>query len=293
MRRAQKTLARAVTFEGVGVHLGEKAAVKVGPAGPDHGLVFVRREVEIPALVSRVVRCQRSTVLGVEGVEVSTVEHLLAALVCLGIDNASIEMEGPEVPILDGSSAPFYEALTAVETVVQNAFVEPFRLPRPLFVSEGNALMLALPSEQAVLEYVLDYEHPMLGCQQVSFRPGVDDFGLELASARTFALWEEVQPLLEQGLARGGDFSNALVVYQDRYSTPLRMPLEPVRHKCLDLVGDLALLGRPLQARVVALRAGHRLHVALAKKIVEEFGDAQWDRDSRKDSPSLPLSASG
>ncbi len=279
--REQRTVKSTVRFEGVGIHRGQPAIVEVCPAEADRGRVFVREGVEIPAQVDWVSETVRSTVLAREGLEVSTVEHLLAALEGLQIDNATIKVDGPEIPILDGSALPFWEALKEVGHRQQGATISIFELEEPVLVNEGQVMVLALPHPHFQLEYALHYAHPMLGCQQVVFRPGQDDFGLELAPARTFALWEEVQPLLDAGLAKGGDLHNALVIYQDRFSTPLRVEQEPVRHKCLDLLGDLSLLGRGYpRMRVIALRAGHRHHVNLVRALraLQEGSSTEWSK---------------
>jgi UDP-3-O-[3-hydroxymyristoyl] N-acetylglucosamine deacetylase len=290
--RRQRTLAAPAIFEGVGVHSGQAARVVAKPA-TQGGRVFVSRGVEIPALADFVVRCERSTMLGRQDVTVSTVEHLLAAAAGLGLDHLRLEVDGPEIPILDGSGQQFCEGFVAAGVRELEALAEPLRLSRPLSVVSGESLVLALPHDRFVLEYVLHYDHPVLGVQQVTFAEG-QEFARELAPARTFALWEEVKGLLERGLARGGDLSNALVIRAEGYSSPLRLPQEPARHKCLDLLGDLALLGRPLCARVLAVKAGHRLHVEMAKLLRrEDDSDAGRLRDQEENSAPLSFPALG
>lgn len=291
MNRPQGTLASPVTFEGVGVHTGSRARVEVEPAPPGSGRRFVVGGAEIPALATAVVRCERSTTLGAEGAEVSTVEHLLAAAAGLGLDNLTLRVEGREIPILDGSASEFCRLFLEAGRVEQDLPAPRRVLRRPVFVAQGTGVALALPAEAPELEYHLDYAHPQLGYQRITFRPGEDRFEVELAPARTFALWEEVEPLLERGLARGGDLSNALVVYQDRLSSPLRLENEPVRHKCLDLLGDLALLGADLVARVVVVRGGHKLHVALATSLLQEDLYAERTTDQGAATPPLSVSA--
>lgn len=280
--RAQRTLARPVTFQGVGVHQGKSCRVEVRPAPAGHGRVFRKQGVSIPATADRVVACQRCTVLGTASVQIATVEHLLSAAAGLALDNLDVRVEGDEIPILDGSAKPFFEALQDAGVIEQEDPAPVLELKQPVWVGQGEALVVALPADRASFEYHLYYDHPQLGHQQVKFEPGRDSFQEELAPARTFALWEEVAPLLEQGLARGGDLSNALVVYQDGYSSPLRLELEPVRHKCLDLLGDLALLGADLRARVVAIRAGHHLHAALAARLYQLRGDLKEDHNAER-----------
>jgi UDP-3-O-acyl-N-acetylglucosamine deacetylase len=171
---------------------------------------------------------------------------------------------------LDGSALPFYQGLAGAGLVEQAAPQSVYQLKAPVWVGAGDTCLLALPHHEPLLEYALHYDHPMIGCQQCSFAVWRDSFAEELAPAATFALWEEVQVLLAKGLAKGGSLDNALVAHQDHWSRPLRLDKEPARHKCMDLLGDLSLFGCPLQARVIAVRAGHRWHVELVRKLRKE-----------------------
>ncbi len=270
MIRRQRTLRGPAVFQGVGVHSGTQATLRVLPAPEGHGRVFLVGGRRLPARVGSVTRTERCTTLGDGQVSVSTVEHVLAAAAGLGLDNLLLEVDGPEIPVVDGSARPFVGGLLEAGLVEQGAEATPLVLEAPVFVVEGRGLALALPSDEAVLECWVDFPHPLVGRQVCCFRPDRQDFADELAPARTFGFWEEVQALLARGLARGGDGSNALVIGgPGGFSSPPRFPDEPVRHKTLDLMGDLALLGRPLQARVVVLRGGHRLHLELARQILE------------------------
>jgi UDP-3-O-acyl N-acetylglucosamine deacetylase len=267
----QGTLASPVRLEGVGIHTGRPGALTLRPAAVNRGRVFLTADgVEVPARVDFVVACDRSTILGHQGARVSTPEHLLSALSAAGIDNLEIEIEGEEVPILDGSALPFWQAIQQVGRESQGVPARTLVLDKPLAVgSVEGAQVLVLPAPEPRFEYLMYYPHPMLGAQSVAWSPR-QDYAAEVAPARTFALWEEVQPLLARGKAMGGSLDNALVVHQDSYSTPLRLPLEPGKHKLLDLIGDFALLDARLQARVLAVRAGHRWHVEAARKVWEE-----------------------
>jgi UDP-3-O-[3-hydroxymyristoyl] N-acetylglucosamine deacetylase len=268
-RPLQGTVEGDVVFQGVGIHTGQDCQVTVRPAAVGSGRRFVSAGgVEIQARVDNVVNCDRSTILGVGTDRVHTPEHLLSALVASGVDNAVIEMTGPEVPILDGSAAKFYEGIQAMGVRQQKAVAKVLIPTRP-FVVNGAAgqLVLVTPATETLFEYVLHYDHPMLGCQTVEYRPKTDDYRTHIAPARTFALWEEVKPLIERGLAQGGSIENALVVFQDRYSSELTVEDEPVRHKCLDLIGDFALLDARIQARILAVKAGHRLHIDCATAV--------------------------
>lgn len=268
----QGTLQRTVELSGVGIHTGQHAHLRLSPAPPGRGRVFLTSSgVEIPARVDFVTGSDRSTVLGRDGARVSTPEHLLSALFAAGIDNVEIAIDGEEVPILDGSAKPFWDAVTAAGRENQGVPARTFTPDRPLAIgSLDGAQVLVLPYPQPRFEYVLYYPHPMLGTQNAVFCEGTD-YGADIASARTFALWEEVQALLDRGMALGGSLDNALVVHQDRFSTPLRLPEEPARHKCLDLIGDFALLDARVCARVLAIRAGHRWHIEAARKVWEEW----------------------
>ena len=265
----QGTLKKEAVFEGVGIHTGKPCKVVVRGAEENHGRVFAASDGgRVPARVDSVVKCDRCTILGSGDSVVYTPEHLLSAMAALGIDNALIEMSGPEVPILDGSAATFYSALKQAGVQVQKSPAPVIRPEKPFSVmgNQGQSVHV-VPWSEEHYEYVLYYDHPMLGCQTVEFSPQEGDYALEIAPARTFALWEEVKPLLERGLAQGGTVDNALVVYQDKFSSPLTVEREPVRHKCLDLIGDFALLDARIQAKVLAIRAGHKLHVDCATAV--------------------------
>lgn len=266
-----RTLRTAARFQGVGVHSGATATVLAHPAPPGHGRVFLSGGERIPALADRVVRVDRCTTLGSGAAAVSTVEHLLAAAAGLGLTDALFEVDGPEIPILDGSALPFAEGFLEAGLEDHGSVAPPLVLGRPVLAAAGEGVVVALPAEEPSFECCVCFPHPLVGLQQIHFRPAEGDFMQDLAPARTFGFWEEVQALLARGLARGGDLSNALVIGgPGGFSSPPRFPDEPVRHKCLDLVGDLALVGAPVRARVLAVRAGHRLHVEVAKKILEE-----------------------
>lgn len=266
----QGTVAQEFQLSGVGIHTGKPGRLTLRPADIDRGRVFITDDgVEIPARVDRVVNCDRSTILGHNGARVSTPEHLLSALSAFGIDNVEIAIEGEEVPILDGSALPYWEALQKAGRRAQEAPCRTIVLERPISVGgDDGPCVLALPATAPLYEYALYYPHPMLGCQVVSCS-SLNDYGKEVAPARTFALWEEVQALLERGMALGGSLDNALIVHQDHYSTPLRLEHEPGRHKLLDLIGDFALLDARLQAKVMGVRAGHKWHVEAARKVWE------------------------
>jgi UDP-3-O-acyl N-acetylglucosamine deacetylase len=268
----QGTLAREVSFSGVGIHTGQAGTVTLSPAPAGRGRVFLTPSgVEVPARLDFVLSTDRSTILGRDGVRVSTPEHLLSALYAAGIDNVEIAIDCEEVPILDGSALPYWHGLQEAGRESQGVAARTLILDKPVGVGAPDGpMVMAWPSPHPVFENVLYYPHPLLGTQTVVFAPD-DDFGASIAPARTFALWEEVQALLDRGMALGGSLENALLVHHDHFSSPLRLAEEPSRHKCLDLIGDFALLDARLQARVLAVRAGHRWHVEAARKLWESL----------------------
>lgn len=221
-----------------------------------------------PVTVESVLEVERCTVLGQGSIRVSTVEHLLSALSALNIYHCDLRVEGAEIPILDGSALPFVEGLRGC--LEPGPPVQPLHLRQPIWVGNENSQVLALPCPVRRFQCSLYYPHPQLGYQEVTFEPEHESFSEVLAPARTFALEQEVEWLRQRGLARGGSLDNALVVMERGFSSPLRLNMEPARHKCLDLVGDLYLLGRPLLAQVLAIKAGHRWHVELVRKLLRE-----------------------
>jgi UDP-3-O-[3-hydroxymyristoyl] N-acetylglucosamine deacetylase len=293
----RQTLASPVRLEGIGLHSGEPVKVRLVPAEPSTGVVFVRTDLDgarVPATVEYSGPSFYATVLEKDGVKISTIEHLMAALYALQIDDVLVEMDRPEAPIMDGSSRPFVEALERAGTVESDVPREFITLTRSVTVEDGDKRISAHPGEEFRISYAIDFEHPMLGYQELSvglWRSGA--FANKLASARTFTFEVEVERLRENGLALGGSLDNALVLAEDRLlNLELRFEDEFVRHKMLDLTGDLSLLGRPLLAHVVAYRAGHDLHAKLARKIWESRDSwylAPWTGPS----PDLDPAAEG
>jgi len=267
--RNQKTLTKAVSFEGIGVHTGEPSKVTCHPAGEDEGIVFERTDLEgrpkwflrnprsLGAFAGEGHRSRLGSHLG----QIETVEHLLATLWGLGISNLRVEVEGPEIPILDGSAEPFVRAFTEAGLETQKALRPLFAVSEPLFVHAEKAAILMLPQDTFRVTYTLDYDHPQLKGQTVSFDLTERVFIEEIAPARTFCTEEEAQALLKQGLGKGGSYDNALVIGDaGPVQNTFRFPDECARHKVLDLVGDLSLLGLDLRAHVIAIRSGHTLN---------------------------------
>jgi UDP-3-O-[3-hydroxymyristoyl] N-acetylglucosamine deacetylase len=262
----QATLSDTLHFEGVGLHTGERAAIEVYPAGPDAGLSFVLGSTRVPATVENVRDTSRATVLGRDGSTVSTTEHLLSALFAMGVTNAEIHVTGPEIPALDGSSADFVTGILASGLQTQPVQRRVLELAEPISVAAGDRMMIALPSECFRVRFVADFAPP-IGTQYFFGEIEADGYREEIAGARTFAYLHEIEALWARGLGRGGSLDNALVFAADGPMQPLRWPNEAVRHKVLDLIGDLALLGAWPQCEIVAIKSGHELHASLTRAL--------------------------
>ncbi len=269
----RRTLARpSAVLSGVGLHSGAGASVRLLPAPSGTGLVFRCAESgqEIPAWVSNVSDTSRCTRLKLGGFEVQTVEHVLSALAGLGVDDAIIEIAGgSEVPAMDGSAAPFAAAISDAGLREQSQCVKPITPAQPVFVSERGSTIAALPSETLSFTVVLDYpHHAYLGTQAAIFG-GAGDYAAQIAPARTYGFLSEIDALRAAGLGLGASADNAVVLGETQYETPLRFSNELARHKILDLIGDLALAGRPVCAEIIAVKPGHLLNVRLARLLSE------------------------
>ena len=271
----QQTLKAPIGCVGVGLHQGHRASLTFRPAPVDHGIVFRRTDigVDIPARFDRVVDTRLATVIADDDARIGTIEHVMAALAGCGIDNAVVEIDGPEPPILDGSASPFVFLLDCAGVVAQEAPRTTIAIVRPVRVSDGDAFAELRPPGPgtAGLDMALSIDFPAvaIGRQALSLRLTPDTFRHELARARTFTLAQEIDQLRAAGLARGGSLENAVVVDRARVLnvTGLRMPDEFVRHKLLDAVGDLALAGAPLHGRFIAHRSGHTLNHRLLQAL--------------------------
>ena len=270
----QKTIKNEALISGVGLFTGEKVSVKICPAPPDAGIVFRRNDLpdqpEIPALLSFVREAPRCTRLATPKASVLMVEHLLSAFYAYGIDNALIEVEGPEIPAADGSAQIFVDLIEKTGLSVQSAPRKTVRISQPIFWSEGEIHLIALPCNEFRVSYTMHYPHsPLLRSQYYSLSLQPLRYKAEIAPCRTFSLYEEILPFIEKGIIKGGGLENALVIQGGRILNPegARFEDEMVRHKILDLVGDLALIGVPLLAHVIAVRSGHSSNVAFAKTL--------------------------
>jgi UDP-3-O-[3-hydroxymyristoyl] N-acetylglucosamine deacetylase len=255
----QTTLRDSFTFEGVGLHTGVPCRVQVRPAEADTGLRFVTGTLEIPALAEYVVETARATVIGRDGTTISTIEHLLAAIFGMGISNAEIHVDGPEIPVADGSAKLFADAIARAGTAIQNKVRRRFVPVTPEFVRDGERAIIILPAAQLRVRFLADFAPP-IGTQYFDCEMNPQLFAAEIAAARTFGYLHEIEALLERGLARGGTLENALVFAPDGPMQEMRWENEPVRHKVLDLLGDFALLGAWPQCEIIAVKSGHKLH---------------------------------
>jgi len=272
----RRTIARPVSLQGVGLHLGAECRLSFRPAVSGAGIFFRRADLAdrptIPALAERAVLSERQTQLGEDPVAVHTVEHVLAAVAGLGIDDVEIELDAPEPPIMDGSSAPFVDALHSAGIVEHNGGVKAsyLTLRRPLRLVDGESVYEVHPSLDLELQVSIDFPHPVIGLQSGCYRVTRESFVRELAAARTFGFVSEVEALRAKGLIRGASIDNAVVLDDNGViGSALRWPDEFVRHKALDCVGDLALAGARVRARVTAVKPSHRGTVKLVRAMKE------------------------
>lgn len=271
----QVTIARPVETQGVGLHTAVRSHLRLAPAPADTGIVFRRVDLdnfEIEAHVRNVARVSYATSLMKRGVLLSTTEHLLAALYSCGIDNVYVEIDALEVPILDGSSQPFIEMLERAGIRRLRRQRRYLEVIKPLEFSDGDRRIGIYPADEFHVRCFVDFKHPLIGRQEVELVVGRETFSGMLATARTFGFVEEVSRLREMGLIRGGSLENAIVLTRDGLmnGSGLRFPDEFGRHKALDLIGDLALVGRPLKALVIAHKAGHALHTQLVTRLLAD-----------------------
>ena len=298
MNLKQHTIKKSVTVSGVGLHTGVPANMTFLPAPPHHGVKFQRTDIEgepiVDADVDNVVDLSRGTTIEQSGARINTVEHTLAALVGMEVDNVLIQLDGPEPPIMDGSSKQFVDALETAGSEEQSALRNFFEVQEGIFYREParNVEIAALPLNDYRITVMVDYNSPVLGSQHASLND-IKEFSQEIAACRTFCFLHELEMLYKNNLIKGGDLNNAIVVVDkqvkegeldylaDLFNKPrievkqegilnnleLRYKNEPARHKLLDIVGDLALVGRPLKAQILAARPGHAANVAFAKRI--------------------------
>ena len=263
----QKTFLREASLSGVGLFTGADVSITLLPAAPNSGLRFEREGLAIPALLTSVREAQRHTRLAVGQGSVQQVEHLLSALYAYGIENVTVRVQGPEMPIGDGSALPFIDLIERAGVCEQEADSKPLRIQQPIFWSAGDVHLVALPSETFRVSYTAHHaKSTAFRTQYYSCQVTPESYKAEIAPSRTFSFYEELAPFLEKGLLRGATLESGLLIREDRVASPegLRFPDELARHKILDLIGDLALLGRPLIAHVISIRSGHASNAAFA-----------------------------
>lgn len=272
--RKQHTVKREASFSGIGLHTGEEVTMRFLPAKEGTGVIFKRIDLPgnptIPATVEYVCANARNTTLGIADVRIHTVEHVLAAIRAYNIDNICIEIDGIEPPVGNGSSDVFITMIEEAGIIEQEAIVPIVKLRNPVYWSEGEIHLVALPYDGYRISYTLNYPNTkILKSQYFSTIIDCESFKREIASCRTFSLYEEVSLLMDRGLIKGASLDNAVVIKDDVVLSKggLHFPDEMVRHKILDVVGDLSLVGFDFQAHIIAIRAGHASNVAFAKEI--------------------------
>ncbi len=274
----QKTLKDKVKIEGIGLHTGEKVKIEILPASPNTGITFVRQDLENSPLIKASPQTvldpkefPRRTSIGIDGVHIHTIEHLMAAFCGLEIDNTLVKVWGPEIPGLDGSCRKFIEAIQEVGVIEQSQDREYYLLKEPVYYYEGKVSLTALPSNSFKVSYLLSYDHSFLKDQYVEFELNSENFKDEISIARTFCLEEEVEPLRNMGLGKGADFSNTLVISKEGViKNSVITEREFAKHKLLDLLGDLYLLG-PIKCNIIAIRSGHASNIEFVKRISKQI----------------------
>ncbi|MFC1868970.1 UDP-3-O-acyl-N-acetylglucosamine deacetylase [Thermodesulfobacteriota bacterium] len=271
----QRTIRDSVSCTGIGLHSGEKVGLTIKPAPPDSGINFIRKDLSgrrvIKAHFENVVNTHMSTTIGVNGSKVSTIEHLMAAFFGFGIDNARVEIDGPEVPIMDGSSAPFIFLLKSVGIREQGTPKQFIVIKKALKIKDGNRSIWIRPSKELKVTYTIDFHHPLVNNQKYELCFSGKDFINEISKARTFGFLKDIQTLRDAGLAKGGSLDNAIVIDDFRVLNEdgLRYKDEFVRHKILDFLGDLAIIGSPVIGHFLIQKSGHSLNQAMLKKLIE------------------------
>lgn len=273
----QQTIRRAVSTDGVGIHSGNSVRLTISPAGPGEGIGFIREDIDarlrVPAHFSRVKNTQLATTLTEDGVSISTVEHLAACLFALGVDNVTVTLSGPEVPILDGSAGPFVSLIESAGIINSGVPRKAARVVRAVTAASGDSRAELLPgSDRLTIDYTIVYENPHIGTQRFTFELTPETFAREVAPARTFGLFSDIDGMYARGLAQGGSLENAVIIGDEGVMNPggLRFPDECVRHKCLDAVGDLSLFGMPIIGNFIAHKSGHRLNHLLVQELFRQ-----------------------
>lgn len=282
----RKTINANVSITGIGLHSGIYTKVELHPVNAGSGITFVRADLgglRIPALQASTTALDYATTVGKDDVSVGTVEHLLSSIMACGITDVDILIDGPEVPIVDGSALPFMHLIDAAGVRELDEQIEVLRITEPIEIVDGDKMIRMVPANRLILKYKIDFNHPVIGRQSLAFDFGHDNFLRKIAPARTFGFMRDVEKLRAAGLGRGGSVENCIVLDDSGViNGALRFKDEFVRHKILDLLGDLALIGRPIVGEITANRAGHAMHSRFVEKILQA---------AASDDDTLPLSS--
>jgi UDP-3-O-[3-hydroxymyristoyl] N-acetylglucosamine deacetylase len=288
----EQTIRSAVECSGIGLHSGAPVRLRFVPAPPGTGIVFRRTDLdgfEVEAISRNVARVSYATSLMKKGVLISTTEHVLSAFIGMGIDNAIVELDNLELPILDGSAQPFVEMIRQAGIRKQRRPRRYLRICRELELREGNKFIAVYPADSYSVAYSINFPHPLIGKETLEVTLSNGNYLRQIAAARTFGSREDERAMRNMGLIRGASSENCIVLTRDGLENgPLRFPDEFVRHKILDLVGDLALLGKQILGRVVADRAGHAMHTALVSRILRD--KTLWEEVTVSDVADAPRS---
>jgi UDP-3-O-acyl N-acetylglucosamine deacetylase len=266
----QKTIKNSIKIIGVGIHSGKTANMKLNPAPDNTGIIFIRTDknnTNIPVNINSKSIANRATILQNKSVQIHTPEHLLAACYILGINNLYIEIDSEEVPILDGSAIDYIKSLKKAGIEEQSTPNNTLVLTTPLQIKEDDKQILILPNKIFKISFVLEYPDSFIGIQDFSLEINQKTFIKEIAPARTYGFESEIQTLFDQGLAKGGNLNNTLVIGENKYLNPQRFQDEPVRHKILDLIGDLSILGKQFTGHIIATKSGHNLNLKMVEAL--------------------------
>lgn len=273
----QQTLKKEISISGIGLHTGKTVSVKFIPAKVDSGINFTRIDLPGRPRIKAEVRNVSSTIRGTKlsiggGPEITTVEHVLSALYAFSVTNLDIELDGPELPAFDGSAVQYCEILKTAGVIRQNKGIKCIKVNRPVIESVGDKCLIALPSDRFMVEFMINYPLDLIGTQYFALDVNSSKYIKEIAPARTYGFMDELETLKEQGLALGASAENAIAIGKNGYLTELRFRDELVRHKMLDLIGDLSLMGRQINGRIIGIKSGHDLNVKFAKRLLKEVG---------------------
>ena len=276
MLNHQQTIANSVSCSGIGVHSGRTVNLTIRPAPVNHGIRFIRVDLPghpgVTAHFNNVVDTSLATVIGAEGCIVSTVEHLMAGLAGMSIDNAIVEVDGYEMPIMDGSAGPFTRLIESAGILSQDGPKCYFKVTRPISLSENGKSVTIHPSDEFRITCTIVFDHPLIGSQTCDYVINREIFAKEICSARTFGFLQEAEMMKRYGLGRGGSLDNAVIIDGDHVLNEggLRWPDEFVRHKCLDCIGDFSLIGMPIMGHIVTSKSGHAFNHAFLEKFFQE-----------------------